>query len=152
MSTLMSTGFHDDAIQTLGNLVQGLESVAGGGVPINIEGFSRGAGAAIALTNELTQHRGFAGGDISTYLVDPFVGESNSRIRNRNVDVHVYFSNLPGVVPIAAPIFGFGRDIYQNGHGEQPLFGPSYSVFHGQMDSFDRGVLDLTTRSMIRGW
>jgi RHS repeat-associated protein len=152
MSTLMSTGFHDDAIQTLGNLVQGLESVAGGGVPINIEGFSRGAGAAIALTNELTAHRGFTGGGISSYLIDPFVGAQNRRIDDRSVNVQVYYSTLPGFVTVGAGVFGFQREVFQGDYEQGPLCGPHFPVFHGQMDSFDRGVLGLVTNQMMGGW
>ena len=152
MSTLMSTDFHAGAIQTLGSLVQGLEGLAGGSVPINIEGFSRGAGAAIALTNELTRHCGFSGGDISTYVVDPFVGAQNNRVKDPSVDVQVYHSTLPGPVNVGAFLFGFHREVFQNGRGNTSLAGLDFPVFHGQMDSFDPGVLGLVTNRMTGGW
>ena len=76
MSTALSTNFWNEAVQGLAaNVLLNSLDTQGNPVPINIVGFSRGTGAAIAVTNELTQIARVPGDQISTFLADPFVGQ-----------------------------------------------------------------------------
>jgi hypothetical protein len=123
---------------------------AAGNVPLNIVAFSRGTGAAVDLTNTLTQQFGVSGDRIHDYLIDPFVGKNNNRILDGHVDAtHVYHSTLSGMASILGPLAGYGRDVVQ---GSATLFGPSYSEFHGQMDSYSTGVLSFIEDHILGRW
>jgi RHS repeat-associated protein len=147
MSTGLGTGFDMNTIQGLAaNVLLNSLDAQGNAVPINIVGFSRGTGAAIAVTNELTQIAGVPGQQISTYLVDPFVGDRHGTILNIHVTAWAGRSTLPSFASVAGPLVGFGRKVYQVG-GLLPM--QPTSAFHGQMDSYDKGVLSFVASSIL---
>ena len=149
LSTALSTGFSSEAIQGLAaNILANSLDGQGNGVPINLVGFSRGAGAAIALTNELTQGARIPGEQISTYLVDPFVGDKHNTIYSSYVTALSFRSILPGFAAIAGPLIGFGREVYR-GEDKELLYGQPYPVSHGQMDSYGKGALSFVEGSIL---
>jgi hypothetical protein len=118
-------------------------------------------GAAVDLTNTLTQQFGVPGDRIHDYLIDPFVGSNNNHIdntsNNNHIDntkvdaTHVYHSTLSGLASILGPLAGYDRDVYQ-GPGMQPLAFSPYSEFHGQMDSYSTGVLGFIEADILARW
>jgi RHS repeat-associated protein len=135
-----------DAVQFVSDVVQAISDNAGGHVPISIEGFSRGGGPAVALANELSA-RGMAdSGNLHAYLIDPYVGRESRTFHSTDIDVHPYFSSRFSWVRPAGPLIGLGRDLFQN---RIQLTGPTYSIPHGEMDSYGTGVLGLIDQHIL---
>ncbi len=135
------------AVDFVADAVQEVSANAGGDVPIAIEGFSRGAGPAVALTNALTD-AGMNERMISTYLIDPYMPRGGNVINSSLVGVHTYFSSYFSWVRPAAWVGGYIREVV-HGRDRQAVPGSTYGVFHGQMDSYDRGVLGLVDQQIL---
>jgi len=138
----------ETGVQILANAVLGVSAAGsmggqGGSLPIEITGFSRGGGGAVALTNRLTDALGVSGSNISLNLIDPYMGPASNTVNDPGV--HVSLSKSTGfhwqTVGLAiGAIFGadFTRDLYQRNsvNGEpMPVSFTSYNLPHSQMDN-----------------
>jgi len=146
-TSALGPSFSSNAIDFLADQVM---SLTGGSssTRINVEGFSRGTGASVSLTNELTGDRRIDGGRITDFLIDPFVGESSSNITNSDVRAMLFYSANFSPVKMVAPLFGYGRWVTQGG---QRLSGASFPLTHGQMDSYAGGVLGIIDEMILGG-
>jgi hypothetical protein len=115
-------------------------------VPVSIEGFSRGGGPAVALSNELSARGMAASSGIQTYLIDPYMGSRSNNFESSSVGAHVYSSSRFSWVRPAGPLIGLGREVFQI---KAPVSGPTYPIMHGQMDSYSGGVLSLIDQQIL---
>jgi RHS repeat-associated protein len=147
-TSALGPNFSSSAIDFLADQVMSLAG-ASSSTRINIEGFSRGTGASVSLTNELTGDRSIDGGRISDFLIDPFVGEGSSNIKNTDVHTMLFYSANFSPVKMVAPLFGYGRRVTQG--NLQELTGTRFPTTHGQMDSYAAGVLGLIDQAILGG-
>ncbi|HEV8336362.1 MAG TPA: RHS repeat-associated core domain-containing protein [Candidatus Polarisedimenticolia bacterium] len=146
-TSALGPNFSSNAIDFLADQVMSLTR-GSSTVRINIEGFSRGTGASVDLTNELTGDRRVDGGRISDFLIDPFVGKGSANIVNTSVSTMLFYSANFSPVKMVAPLFGYGRWVTK---GDKILSGSSYPATHGNMDSYSGGVLGIIDQAILGG-
>jgi len=136
----------DSGVQILANAVLGVSAAGsmggqGGSLPVEITGFSRGGGGAVALTNRLTES-GVLGRSITLNLIDPYMGPSSNTVNDPGVHVSLSRSTgfhwqSVGLAVAAVGIAHFTRDVYQVGAGGGKTRVPAtpYDLPHSQMDN-----------------
>jgi len=128
-------------IGILEQAVAGVVANGPSGMPIEITGFSRGAGGAVQLTNALTDS-GISGSRISVDLVDPYMGANSNIIRDMSVSVRVersmgfHFVNALVINP-GATLMGLDNKTLTQGTGAgRQIVNPTlFNLPHTRMDS-----------------
>jgi RHS repeat-associated protein len=136
----------EEALKIVADAVQGVTDKLCGNVPVEITGFSLGAGPAVGLTNTLTDHYGVSGSDITTNLIDPYMADGWNTINNSSVTVNLFTGTRSDPASIGlnwgAHLFGVGnRDVIRRGENPNPVNRTYLNVGHTHMDSWVPGAM-----------
>jgi hypothetical protein len=113
----------------------------GGNLPVEITGFSRGGGGAVALTNALTRS-GVLGTSISLNLVDPYMGPASNIVNDSGVRISLsrsvgfHWGNL--ALNVGAGMADFTRELYQRSARTgipREILPTRFNLPHTQMDN-----------------
>ncbi|HEU5182157.1 MAG TPA: RHS repeat-associated core domain-containing protein, partial [Candidatus Polarisedimenticolia bacterium] len=136
------------ALQMVADVVKSVTDTLCGNVPVEINGFSRGAGPAVGLTNTLTgDGYNLPGGNMTLNLIDGYMSPNWSQVANTDVTVNMFLSTSHDLKSMA---IGWGAALLGVGTREISWSGPGGTmnkfylpVGHTQMDTYVPGALGM---------
>ncbi len=140
----------EQALEMVADVVKSATDTLCGNVPVEITGFSRGAGPAVGLANTLTgSEYKVDGSNVTLNLIDGYMSENWNQVDSAKVTVNLFLSTSHDLKSMS---IGWGAALL--GVGQQKLdpriSGPPFNmhylpVGHTQMDTYVPGALGMAS-------